>query len=76
VRMLPLGGRGTAPEQEAVRPLLDELRGDCTLEEIQYELYVIDLVQLGRAEAEDGKLAPHVGVMNELRRKRSRPSAG
>lgn len=61
--------------KEAVRQLLEELPDDCTLEEVQYELYFLDLVQRGLAEADAGKLIPHEQVMSELRRKWSRDPA-
>ena len=61
--------------KQAVRQLLDELPDDCTLEDVQYELYFLDLVQRGLAEADAGKLLPHDQVMSELRRKWTRGRA-
>jgi len=73
--MLPLRTVAQLQPKEAVRQLLDELPDDCTLEEVQYELYFLDLVQRGLAEADAGMLATHDEVMTELRRKWSRPGA-
>ncbi len=73
--MLPLRTVAHLQTKAAVRALLDELPDDCTLGEIQYELHFLDLVQRGLAEADAGQLSPHCGVMIELRRQRSRPSA-
>ncbi len=55
-----------------MRRLLDELPDDCTIDDVQYELYVLDLVQRGLAEANEGKLIPHEQVMAELRDKWTR----
>jgi predicted transcriptional regulator len=73
--MLPLRTVAKLQPKEAVRALLDELPDDGTLEEVKYELYFLDLVQRGLAEADAGKLAPHDDVMTDLRRKWRRPSA-
>jgi predicted transcriptional regulator len=60
--------------KQAVRQLLDELPEGCTVEDVQYELYFLDLVQRGLAEADAGKTFVHEQVMAELRRKWSRSS--
>lgn len=73
--MLPLRTVAHLQTKAAVRALVDELPDDCTLGEIGYELYFLDLVQRGLAEADTGNLSPHGWVMIELRRKRSRPRA-
>ena len=42
--------------KDEVRSLLDRLPDDCTLEDVQYHLYVVEKVQRGieRAEEEGG----------------------
>ena len=41
--------------KESVRKLLDELPDDCTLEDIQYQLYVIEKTKHGLEQAESGE---------------------
>ncbi len=42
---------------------------DCTIDDVQYHLYVIASVEQGRAEIAEGKGIPHDQVKAELRRK-------
>ena len=55
--------------KQRVRELLDRLPDDCTLEEIQYHLYVIQQIELGLADSEAGRAIPHEEVAAELRSK-------
>lgn len=55
--------------KQAVRELLDKLPDDCTLDEIQYRLYLLQTVERGRQELADGKKLRHEDVMRELRAK-------
>jgi predicted transcriptional regulator len=55
--------------KDVVRELLDRLPDDCTIDDVQYHLYVIASVEQGRAEIADGKGIPHEQVKAELRRK-------
>ena len=57
----------TAKDQ--VRALLDRLPEDCTLEDVQYHLYVVQAVDRGEADERAGRLIPHEQVAAELRRK-------
>ena len=41
--------------KEEVRSLLDKLPDDCTLEDIQYHLYVVEKIQRGIKRAEKEK---------------------
>jgi len=45
--------------KDEVRSLLDRLPDDCTLEDVQYHLYVVEKVQRGieRAEEEGGGIS-------------------
>ena len=52
-----------------VRALLERLPDDCTIEDVLYHLYVLQEVELGRADADAGRLIPHEQVADELRRK-------
>ena len=55
--------------KQQVRDLLDRLPDDCSLDEVQYHLYVVQAVAKGEADEEAGRLIPHEQVAAELRRK-------
>lgn len=51
----------------AVRALLDQLPDDCTLDDIQYHVYVLRAVQRGLADVAAGRTIPHEQVERELK---------
>ena len=55
--------------KDQVRALLDRLPEDCTLDDVQYHLYVVQAVANGDADEKAGRLTPHEQVASELRRK-------
>jgi predicted transcriptional regulator len=55
--------------KNAVRKLLDQLPDDCTIEDVLYHLYVLQEVELGRADVAAGRTVPHAEVADALRRK-------
>ena len=55
--------------KDTVRALLDRLPDDCSLDEVQYHLYVVQAVALGEADEQAGRVIPHEQVAAELRRK-------
>ena len=55
--------------KEKVRELLDRLPDDCSLEDVQYHLYVLQAVARGEADEEAGRVIPHEQVASELRQK-------
>lgn len=55
--------------KQAVIELLDKLPENCTLDEIQYHLYVLQTVERGRQEFAQGKKLRHEDVTRELRKK-------
>jgi predicted transcriptional regulator len=55
--------------KDTVRALLDRLPDDCTLEDVQYHLFVAQAVRRGTLDAEAGRTIPHAEVDAELRRK-------
>ena len=55
--------------KDTVRALLDRLPDDCSLEDVQYHLYVVQAVARGHADEEAGRTIPHEQVDAELRRK-------
>ena len=55
--------------KDTVRALLDRLPDDCSLDEVQYHLYVVQAVARGEADEQAGRVIPHEQVATELRRK-------
>ena len=55
-----------ASAKEFVIQVLDSLPDDCTVEDIQYELYVRQSIQKGEDAAENGQILPHEEVMREM----------
>ena len=55
--------------KDTVRALLDRLPDDCSLDEVQYHLYVVQAVAQGDADEQAGRVIPHEQVAMELRRK-------
>ena len=55
--------------KEEVRALLDRLPDDCSLDDVQYHLYVVQALARGDADEEAGRLIPHEQVAAELRSK-------
>ena len=66
---------GPTPERykvrakQTVRELLDRLPDDCSLEDVQYHLYVLQSIERGRADVEAGRTLSHEDVARELRKK-------
>jgi len=55
--------------KDRVRALLDRLPEDCTIDDVQYHLYVVQAVERGDADIRAGRTIPHERVVAELRRK-------
>ena len=55
--------------KETVRSLLESLPDDCSLDDVLYHLYVIQMVERGIADADAGRLIPHETVAEEMRLK-------
>ena len=55
--------------KDQVRALLDRLPEDCTFDDVQYHLYVVQAVARGDADEKAGRLILHEQVALELRRK-------
>lgn len=53
--------------KETVRTLLDRLPDDCSLEEVLYQLYVMQAVEAGLADVRAGNEVPHEEVVARLR---------
>ncbi len=55
--------------KERVQEVLDRLPDDCSLDEVLYNLYVLQTVDRGLADAEAGRTISHEQVADELRQK-------
>jgi predicted transcriptional regulator len=56
----------TAPVKRIVREALARLPDDCTLEDVQYELYVMSKVRRGLGEIKRGKGIPHAQARKRM----------
>ena len=55
--------------KDSVRALLDRLPENCSLEDVQYHLYVLRALARGEADIAEGRTVPHEQVEAEMRRK-------
>jgi predicted transcriptional regulator len=55
--------------KETVRSVLESLPDDCSLDDVLYHLYVIQMIERGMADADAGRLIPHEVVAEEMRLK-------
>lgn len=55
--------------KQRVREILDRLPDDCSLDDVLYEVYVVQRIERGLAEAEVGKIVSHEEVAEDLRRR-------
>jgi len=56
-----------ASAKKLVNEVLQSLPDDCSIEDVQYELYVRQKIAEGEKAADEGKLVPHEEVMREAR---------
>ena len=55
--------------KDSVRALRERLPENCSLEDVQYHLYVLQALARGEADIADGRVVPHEQVEAEMRRK-------
>ena len=55
--------------KQAVLDILRKLPDDCTLDDLQYHLYVLQAIERGRGEIAAGSKLSHEEVKRELRAK-------
>lgn len=55
--------------KDTVREVLDRLPDNCTLDDVLYDLYVVQQVERGLADADGGRVIPHEDVAVRLRQK-------
>ena len=52
--------------KEEVANLLERLPDDCSLEDIQYHLYVLEKIRRGLDDSRNGRTVPHEDVVRRL----------
>jgi predicted transcriptional regulator len=57
-----------ASPKQVAREILDSLPDDCSLEEIQYRLYVRQMVEEGRQDVRKGNLVSQEEIEQDLER--------
>jgi predicted transcriptional regulator len=56
------------PAKERVRAMLDALPNDCTIEDVQYGLYVLEKIPKGVEELDRGEGIPHEEVKRQMQK--------
>ena len=54
--------------KELIRKLLDQMPDDATIEDIQYQIFVLQKIQAGEEDLESGRIMTHDQVMQDLAR--------
>ncbi|HSV12631.1 MAG TPA: hypothetical protein VLI90_00115 [Tepidisphaeraceae bacterium] len=54
------------PVKEQVRALLEHLPDDCTVEDVQYRLYVLERIRRGLESIDRGEGIPHEEVKRRM----------
>jgi hypothetical protein len=57
-----------ASAKQVAKEILDSLPDDCSLEEIQYRLYVRQMVEEGREDVRQGNLVSQAEIEQDLKR--------
>jgi predicted transcriptional regulator len=52
--------------KELLRKLLDRLPDDATIEDVQYQIYVLQKIRAGEEDLEAGRTVPHEQVLKDL----------
>lgn len=52
--------------KEVLRRLLDRLPDDATIEDVQYQIYVLQKIHAGEKDVHEGRTIPHDQMMKEL----------
>lgn len=67
--MCQAGSVATIPTKQLLQQLIDELPDDCTIEDAQYRLYVLGVIERGRADLAAGRTVLHDVVTADLGRR-------
>ena len=59
---------GCMTTKEVIRKLLDRLPDDASIEDVQYQIYVLQKIQAGGADLKAGRVKRHDEVMKDLAR--------
>jgi hypothetical protein len=54
--------------KELIRKLLDQLPDDATIEDVQYQIFVLQKIQAGEEDLEAGRIVTNDQVMQDLAR--------
>jgi predicted transcriptional regulator len=54
--------------KELIRKLLDQMPDDATIEDVQYQIFVLQKIQAGEEDLEAGRIVTHDQVMHDLAR--------
>jgi predicted transcriptional regulator len=52
--------------KQQVQKIIDELPDECTVEDLQYQLYVIEKIRKGLKSVDEGRGIPHEQVKERL----------
>lgn len=52
--------------KEQVRKMLDQMPDECSVEDVQYQLYLVEKVRRGLKSIEQGKGIPHAQVRRQF----------
>ena len=52
--------------KEVLQKLLDRLPDDATMEDVQYQIYVLQKIRAGENDLEAGRTIPHAEVLKDL----------
>ena len=58
-----------SPTKQLLQQVVDDLPDDCTVEDAQYRLYVLDAVQRGRDDIDAGRVISHEALAADLGRR-------
>ena len=62
------GYNATMTTKELIRKLLDQMPDDATIEDIQYQIFVLQKIQAGEEDLEAGRILTNDQVMQDLAR--------
>ena len=54
--------------KDEVKQILDKLPDDCSLEDIQYHLYVLQKIENGLKDVEEGRVISHEEVEKKMQK--------
>jgi len=61
-----LGYNESMTTKEAIQKLVDRLPEDATIEDLQYQLYVLQKIKAGEEDLTSGRTVPHAEILKDL----------